>query len=41
VVENFTIQFDNKGDQQGVMKLAWDKTVVEVPFQIIKQLGYK
>jgi len=32
-VENFTIQFDKKGDQQGVMKLAWDKTVVEVPFK--------
>lgn len=31
-VENFTIQFDKKGDRQGVMKLAWDKTVVEVPF---------
>ena len=34
VVENFTIQFDNKGDQQGVMKLAWDKTVVEVPLKL-------
>ena len=32
-VENFTIQFDKKGDQQGVMKLAWDKTVVELPFK--------
>jgi hypothetical protein len=32
-VENFTIQFDKKGDQQGVMMLAWDKTVVEVPFK--------
>lgn len=31
-VENFTIQFDKKGDKEGVMKLAWDKTVVEVPF---------
>lgn len=31
-VENFTIQFDKKGDQQGVMKLVWDKTLVEVPF---------
>ncbi|MEO5997075.1 MAG: DUF2911 domain-containing protein [Chitinophagaceae bacterium] len=33
VVENFTIQFDKKEDQQGVMKLAWDKTVVEIPFK--------
>ncbi len=32
-VENFTIQFDKKGDQQGVMMLAWDKTVVAVPFK--------
>lgn len=32
-VENFTIQFDKKADQQGVMKLAWEKTVVEVPFK--------
>lgn len=32
VVENFTIQFEGKGEKQGVMKLAWDKTVVEVPF---------
>ncbi len=33
VVENFTIQFENKGEKQGVMKLAWDKTVVEVPLK--------
>jgi hypothetical protein len=33
-VENFTIQFDKKTDKQGVMKLAWDKTVVEVPFTV-------
>lgn len=32
-IDNFTIQFDKKGDQQGVMKLAWEKTVVEVPFK--------
>lgn len=32
-VENFTIQFQNKGEKQGVMKLAWDKTIVEVPFK--------
>jgi hypothetical protein len=31
-VESFSIQFDRKGDKQGVMKLAWDKTVAEVPF---------
>jgi hypothetical protein len=28
-VENFTIQFD-----KGVMKLVWDKTLVEVPFTV-------
>jgi len=32
-VEAFTIQFEDKGDGQGVMWLAWDKTGVEVPFQ--------
>jgi len=32
-LENFSIQFDAKGDKQGVMKLAWDKTVVEIPFK--------
>ncbi len=32
-VENFTIQFENKGANEGIMKLAWDKTVVEVPFK--------
>ncbi len=32
-IENFTIQFENKGEKQGVMKLAWDKTVAEVPFK--------
>lgn len=31
-VENFTIQFDNK-DGGGVMQLAWDKTLVEIPFK--------
>ena len=35
-VENFTLQFDKKGDRQGVMKLAWDTTVVEVPFTLLK-----
>ncbi|MCY7350660.1 MAG: DUF2911 domain-containing protein [Cytophagaceae bacterium] len=34
-VENFTIQFENKGEKQGVMKLAWDKTMVEVPFKVL------
>ncbi len=32
-VENFTIQFDSKGEKQGVMKLAWDQTAVEVPIK--------
>jgi hypothetical protein len=32
-VENFTIQFDKKGDQDGVMMLAWDQTLVTVPFK--------
>lgn len=31
-VENFTIQFDNK-DGGGVMQLAWDKTLVKIPFK--------
>ena len=29
-VENFTIQFESTGDKQGVLKLAWDKTLVDV-----------
>ena len=33
VVESFTIQFESTGAKQGVMKLAWDKTMVEVPFK--------
>ncbi len=33
-VENFTIQFESKGEKQGIMKLAWDKTAVEVPFKM-------
>lgn len=32
-LENFSIQFEAKGDKQGVMKLGWDKTVVEVPLK--------
>jgi hypothetical protein len=31
-VENFTIQFKSTGANQGLMQLAWDKTLVEVPF---------
>jgi hypothetical protein len=31
-VENFTIQFDGKGQNKGVMRFAWEKTAVEVPF---------
>lgn len=31
-VEAFTIQFESKGKNSGVMRMAWDKTVVEVPF---------
>lgn len=31
-VENFTIQFNKKGEKGGEMRLAWDKTVVAVPF---------
>src|SRR3990170_2697828 len=27
-LENFSIQFNSKGEKQGVMKLGWDKTVV-------------
>lgn len=33
-VEAFTIQFENKGAKQGVMKLAWDKSVVNVPVKM-------
>jgi hypothetical protein len=31
-VENFTIQFVDKGAKKGNMTIAWDKTAVEVPF---------
>lgn len=34
-VEHMTVQFENKGEKQGVMKIAWDKTVVEVPFKVL------
>ena len=33
-VEHFTIQFERKGEKQGAMKLAWDKTLVEVPVKL-------
>jgi hypothetical protein len=32
-VEAFTIQFEDKGAQQGAMWLAWDQTGVAIPFQ--------
>ena len=31
-LENFSILFEPKGDKQGVMKLAWDTVVVNLPF---------
>lgn len=31
-VENFTIQFKNENDKKGIMMLAWDKTLAELPF---------
>jgi hypothetical protein len=31
--ENFTIRFVSKEDHQNVMQIAWDKTIVEVPFK--------
>ena len=33
-VENFTIQFEKKEVNDGVMKLAWDNTLVTVPFKL-------
>ncbi|MEO6638131.1 MAG: DUF2911 domain-containing protein [Ginsengibacter sp.] len=33
-VENFTIQFEKKGDKDGTMALAWDKTLVNVPITL-------
>jgi hypothetical protein len=36
VIENFTIQFDSKASNQGVMKLVWDKTMAQVPFTVTK-----
>lgn len=32
-IQNFTIRFDKKGEQEGLMKMAWEKTVVDVPFK--------
>jgi len=34
VVENFSIQFESAGEKQGLMKMAWDKTVITVPFKL-------
>jgi hypothetical protein len=31
-LDNMSIQFDSKGEKQGVMRIAWDTTVAEVPF---------
>lgn len=31
-VENFVIQFEKKGDHDGVMRMAWGTTVAELPF---------
>ncbi len=35
-LENFTIQFDKTGEGQGVMKIAWDKTMAAVPFSVAR-----
>jgi hypothetical protein len=32
-LENFSIQFEGKGDKQAVMKLGWDTTVAEIPLK--------
>ena len=32
-LENFSIQFEAKGEKQAVMKLGWDKTVVDIPIK--------
>ncbi|MTI41107.1 DUF2911 domain-containing protein [Fulvivirga lutimaris] len=32
VIENFSIQFDESGSSAGVMRLGWDKVIVELPF---------
>ncbi|MDO1450275.1 DUF2911 domain-containing protein [Rhodocytophaga aerolata] len=31
-VENFAIQFEAKGVNKGVMRFAWEQTMIEVPF---------
>ena len=31
VIEAFSIQFEGRGENQAVMRLAWDQTMVEVP----------
>ncbi|HEX6226276.1 MAG TPA: DUF2911 domain-containing protein [Chryseolinea sp.] len=30
-IENFSIQFEGKGEKKAVMKLGWDTTLVEIP----------
>ncbi|MEQ9165372.1 MAG: DUF2911 domain-containing protein [Fulvivirga sp.] len=32
VIENFSIQFDESSSNAGVMRLGWDKVIVELPF---------
>ena len=34
-IENFTIQFENNGTQQGVMKLGWDKSIATIPMKLL------
>ena len=31
VVEAFSIQFEEKGDNEATLRMAWDKTMVEIP----------
>ena len=33
VVEAFSIQFEEKGDQAATLRMAWDKTMVEIPIR--------
>jgi len=33
VIESFTIQFEEKMDNEGVMYLAWDDIIVTIPFE--------
>jgi hypothetical protein len=32
-LENFSIQFEPKGEKQAIMRLGWDKTAAEVPIK--------